>query len=451
MARRGKKGTTALDDLLRKRWQELPETVRTPQQLAGVGGVACGATWGVMERCNFACTSCYLSDAANRTRPLPFPEVKAQLDALRKHLGPGGKAQITSGEVTLLDKHELGRIVAYARKIGLDPMVMTNGERFLQDRDYLPTLVRDYGLRKVSFHIDTTQRGRNGMRMNRRLRERDIHWIRERFTTLVRDVRSQTGHHLHAAQTVTVTNHNVEDVADIVAWTLDNLDGFRLLSFLPVAEVGRTKDIRLGDGTPALDGIWRRICAGIGRPLNRDAMHFGHRSCNITVPVLVLSTGDRHHVVEVAREDRPWDLRVVRRLLRELGLRIDLDDGWLLNGWRALVTLLGRPGLFAELGAYSFYRLWGARRELGAAALSLLRLRRLRLRPLLLVVHSFMSPDELETPVGQERLKACVFKLPVNGRMVSMCEMNATGLRKQLNLQQLNGRRVGRSTASRTA
>jgi len=36
-----------------------------------------------------------------------------------------------------------------------------------------------------------------------------------------------------------------------------------------------------------------------------------------------------------------------------------------------------------------------------------------------------MSPDELDTPLGQERLQACVFKLPVDGRMVSMCEMNA--------------------------
>ena len=450
MVRRPTKGTTVLDELLRKRWQELPESVRTPQQLAGVGGVACGATWGVMERCNFACTSCYLSDVANHTRPLPFPDVTAQLDALREYLGPGGKAQITSGEVTLLDKHELGRIVAYAQKIGLDPMVMTNGERFLRDPDYLPTLVRDYGLRKVSVHIDTTQKGRNGMRMTSRLRERDIHWVRDRFKALVRDVRKQTGRRLHAAQTITVTNHNVEDIADIVAWTLDNLDGFRLLSFLPVAEVGRTKDVAIG-GEMALDRIWQRICTGIGRPLNRDAMHFGHRRCNITVPVLVLSAGKRHHVVEVVRADHAWDLRVFTRLLRDLSQRIDLDDGWLRNGWRAFVTLLRKPWMFLELPAYGLYRLWGARRALGAAALNLLRLRRVRLRPLLLVVHSFMSPDELDTPVGQERLQACVFKLPVNGEMVSMCEMNATDLRRKLNLQQLNGRGAGRSAANRTA
>ena len=73
----------------------------------------------------------------------------------------------------------------------------------------------------------------------------------------------------------------------------------------------------------------------------------------------------------------------------------------------------------------------------------------------LLVVHRFMSADELETPLGRERLQACVFKLPVNGRMVSMCEMNATGLRRELNLQHLSERcrpdHSDHSTASRTA
>ncbi len=435
---------TELKDNLRHRWGNLPPSVRTPQQLAGVGGIACGATHGVMEKCNFACTSCYLSDVANHTEPLPFAEVKAQLDTLRDYLGPGGKAQITSGEVTLLDKHDLGRIVAYARYIGLDPMVMTNGQRFLQDEDYLPTLVRDYGLRKVSFHIDVTQKGRKGMQPSPALRERDIHWIRDRFARLVRDVRRQTGKRLHAAHTVTMTNQTLDDGPDIVAWALDNLDGFRLISFLPVAEVGRTKDRRIRDLT--LDSVWERIGAGIGKPLNRHAMHFGHTECNITVPVVVLSRGGAHHVIEVVREGRPWDLSIFRRLLRSVSTAIDLDDGVCINGWRIFKALLRRPWMFLEIPLYALYRAWGERRALASP----LRFRKVRIRPLLLVVHRFMSADELETPLGRERLEACVFKLPVNGRMVSMCEMNATDLRLQLNLRQLNGRSC-RSAASRTA
>ena len=71
-----------------------------------------------MERCNFFCTSCYLSEATNATAPAPFDEIRAQLDELRAYLGPDGKCQITSGEVTLLPVAELGRIVAYALRFG---------------------------------------------------------------------------------------------------------------------------------------------------------------------------------------------------------------------------------------------------------------------------------------------------------------------------------------------
>ncbi len=40
-----------------------------------------------------------------------------------------------------------------------------------------------------------------------------------------------------------------------------------------------------------------------------------------------------------------------------------------------------------------------------------------------------------ETEEGRARLDACTFRLPVNGRMVSMCEMNGTDLRRQSNLE----------------
>ena len=51
-----------------------------------------------------------------------------------------------------------------------------------------------------------------------------------------------------------------------------------------------------------------------------------------------------------------------------------------------------------------------------------------------------MNPDEMETPLGRERLHACACKVPVNGKMISMCDMNATDLRRSLN----QGMRPGR-------
>lgn len=54
-------------------------------------------------------------------------------------------------------------------------------------------------------------------------------------------------------------------------------------------------------------------------------------------------------------------------------------------------------------------------------------------RPLMVVVHRFMEPGELQMELGRQRLEACVFKWPVDGEMVSLCEVNATNLRRQLN------------------
>ena len=53
----------------------------------------------------------------------------------------------------------------------------------------------------------------------------------------------------------------------------------------------------------------------------------------------------------------------------------------------------------------------------------------LKVQPLVIVSHHFMSSDELRSDEGQRRLAQCVFHVPVNGELVSMCEVNALGVR----------------------
>ena len=95
--------------------------------------------------------------------------------------------------------------------------------------------------------------------------------------------------------------------------------------------------------------------------------------------------------------------------------------------------------MLLEFPFYALYRLWGARACLVSLLIHLLKLEKVRIRPLLLVIHKFMNGDELETPLGKERLRTCVFKVPVDGQMVSMCQVNATSLRRELNLFNLRG------------
>ena len=416
-----------------RKWRSLPAPLQTQQQLAGIAAVACGATHSVMEKCNFNCTSCYLSEEANRAQPLPFKAVVEQLDQLRDYLGDGGKCQITSGEVTLLEVAELGRIVEYARAIGLDPMVMSNGQRFLQDEDYLPTLVAQHGLEKVSLHIDSTQKGRPGWRPG--MSEVELHPLRDRFAALIRDVRRQTGRSLHAATTVTITADNFADIPDIVRWSLHNAGSVRMLTLLPVAGVGRTRD----NAPPlSMDALWDKICEGVGRPLNRQAMLYGHPECNITVPVVVVCARGEVRIVEVVRSAKRWDRRVMRTGLGEFSEALDLNAPLAVAAARFAWALVRRPWRLSELLAYALYRAWSERAVAGALLRGVLG-GGVSVRPLLLVVHKFMNAAELDTDCGRERLQACVFRVPFKGAMISMCEMNVR-FRLQVNRANFSAR-----------
>lgn len=76
--------------------------------------------------------------------------------------------------------------------------------------------------------------------------------------------------------------------------------------------------------------------------------------------------------------------------------------------------------------------------SLGRLLLDILR-GNLRLDGFTLTSHHFMSPAELQTEVGQARLAACVFRLPYKEEMVSMCRMNAAGVREQFYAEIING------------
>ncbi|MCH6256198.1 hypothetical protein MLD52_06535 [Puniceicoccaceae bacterium K14] len=412
-----------------ERWRSLPNSARVPGQLAGRAAVGCGATHHVMERCNFSCTCCYLGPQANQTEPLPFEDVAAQLDEIRRRLGPRGKTQITAGEVTLLPVDELGRIVAYARSIGLDPMVMTHGQRFLDEPEYLKRLVQEYGLEKISIHIDTTQRGRRSVGMVKE--EGELTEVREQFATLIRDVRHETGCRLSAASTITVTEDNVEQLADVVNWFYRNADAFRLLSFQPVANVGRTR--RLHESAQVRDVLWKQVNRASGRPINEAPLSFGHPECNRTVPLLIVRSGERVRLFESVRSGNQFDANVLSEAIDVFGNRVRWAESLGINVWRTLVCLLKHPRFLLKAVIYGIVRLVSEWRFFWGVLLdTVLKLKRTRASIFLFVVHSFMDAKEMDTDIGKERLDACVFKVPVDGRFVSMCEMNASELRRTI-------------------
>ncbi|CAM2067602.1 Radical SAM protein [Sulfidibacter corallicola] len=408
---------------LQRRWSAIPESLRVADQMIGSYVWGCAATHGVHERCNFGCTACYLGSRANQQKPMPFEEIREQIDTMRRHMGPGGNIQITSGEVTLLPVEDLVRILSYARTRQLVPMVMTHGDVVLHDPAYLDRLVTEGGLTKISIHVDITQRGRKGVA--RTDSERELNGIRDRMAAMLRDCRKRTGRKLKAATTLTINRRNLAQLDHVVTWFLDNLDAFRILSLQPQAQTGRTHD----DGGVTGGMVWRRLEEILGTRLDAHPFKFGHPDCTWLTLILAMELGRRRILLQAVRPDNRAEHRLVAELFRHLG-GVDLNDQPLsVTIAKVAGLLLRHPLLLARVAACAVARSWDERRHIPAVIWAALR-GRLRLRAMAFVVHNFMSGAELDTAVGRERLAACSFKVPLHGEMVSMCRMNATDLRE---------------------
>jgi MoaA/NifB/PqqE/SkfB family radical SAM enzyme len=394
-------------------WAALPTRLRGPTQFLGRQYAGCGATIGVLPRCDFACRGCYLGADANRLPPRPLAEVKAQLDAIRTWLGPAGNVQLTDGEVTLRAEPELVELIAHARRIGLVPMLMTHGDTFRRQPGLLERLMVEGGLSEVAFHVDTTMRGRRDGYAHAAT-ERDLDGLRAEFAGMIRTARRRTGRRLEAASTVTVTRANLDHVPGIVRWFLANADAFKMVSFQPLAQVGRT-DRRLAGVHP--DELWDRIAAGAGEPeLRRGEGYLGHPACSRFVQGLAARRGARVGFVPLYRRDRADEMRFLAELLDRLGGTSFRLDGPVTRMRRAAGVLI-HHGRFLATGAVPF--LWRLARRTGT----------LRARYFCIVSHHFMSAAETTTPLGRERLATCAFRVPIGGALEPMCAVNALGLR----------------------
>lgn len=290
------------------------------------------------------------------------------------------------------------------------------------------------GLREVSIHVDTTQRGRRGDAYKYARTEADLNPLRDQFAAMIRSARAATGRPLRAATTLTVAPENLNGVADVVRWLLRNVDAFHLVSFQPVAQVGRT-EAALGSSVD-VETLWGQIAAGLDDPHGADRMArgqqwLGHPACNRHVHGLVASrSGQPPSFHPILDAGDPTIARVTGEFLHRFGGITFRLDGTAARLAKALGVARAVPGLVLQ-SALPFAWRWLGRVGQGRplrAALDLTT-RRLRIHDLLIVSHHFMSPAELDSPLGRERLGLCVFHVPIGNRLVPMCEVNATDVR----------------------
>jgi len=416
-------------------WAKIDPKFRTANQMFGRHEEGCGATIGVMPRCDFACRGCYLNDTASTTPALPVAAVTAQLDVLREHLGPWGNVQLTDGEVTLRDTDEVIEILRYARQIELIPMLMTHGDSFLRDPGLLARLITEGGLEEVSLHIDTTQRGRRDKNFKYADTEADLMPLRARFADMVRHVRKQTGHTLRVASTVTVTADNLPEVADIIRFAQNNADVFRMVALLPVAPVGRTVD---GIGQIDASTLWNKIERGLhieasnaGR-VTENQWLMGHPDCSRFVIGATIRDGDAPgKFVPVSPESSPADRVLLDTIFENFAGTTFRPDRPAEAFARLAGMFVRKPGLFLwqlPRAAWGWLKRLSPEHPITLAARILCG--RAQVHRFAITAHHFMGPEELASPIGQERLAHCVFQVAINGKLHSMCEVNATGLRE---------------------
>ncbi len=420
---------------LRAAWERLPAHLRTPNQFLGRQYAGCGATIGAMPRCDFACRGCYLGSDANHTPAESVEGVKKQLHRLRAWLGEGGNVQLTDGEVTLRPATELIDLIRYARAVGVVPMLMTHGDTFRRDPALLQRLVVEGGLTEMSIHIDTTQRGRRGQDYKYATREEELFPLRDEFAALIRRGRRETGRPLEVATTFTVTRQNLEEVPLVLRWLCRHADAFKMISFQPTAQVGRTED-GLG-GTVTVEELWRRIAAGLfdypteAERLLQHQGWLGHPACSRFVQGLVVRHPNRRPAFyPLLRPDDTRDQDILHRWFTHFGGLTTRLDG----KWQAVARVAGlfkaQPG-FLLFQVLPFLWRWPRRiapRHPWRFVWSWVR-GRTSVHYLNIVSHHFMSKAEIETPLGQERLDLCVFRVPIGEKLVSMCEVNALGIR----------------------
>lgn len=419
---------------MHQRWADLPDGARTASQTLGRIGVGCEGTHGVFPRCNLTCHPCYHSREANKVRvdgDHTVAEVSRQMALFRRRRGPRAHAQLIGGEVSLLSPDAHAAALAAMRSAGREPMSMTHGDF---DLDYLRALVTgpegELRLSRVSFaaHIDSLMRGRRGIPRPRAEDELDEH--RRAFAAMFARLRRELGLRYYLAHNMTVTGGNLEEVVGVVG-TVSRLD-YSMLSFQPAARVGdpRRWDAEL-DRDVSIDGVWKRIEAGMGQRIAWEALQVGDPRCNRSAFGLLVD----ETWVPLLDPRSAADLSFRDAVFRKVpGISLAADRKWI-SALKLFRLALAQPRLAGQsLGwAYRFVRRTGGGAHLARSVVAG------RVRPRPFVVHAFMDasvvepawhalvkgtrPRDPEVAAAQERLRACAYSMahPETGELVPAC------------------------------
>ena len=358
------------------------------QVLGRIHTIGCVAV-EITQKCNLDCTLCYLSESSQSVRDIPIEEVFRRLDQVYEYYGTGTHVQITGGDPTLRKHKELVKIVRYARDIGLYPALFTNG--IAASRELLATLA-EAGLCDVAFHVDTTQRRKEGDT------ETELNAIRAEY------IQRAAGLGLHIMFNTTIHRGNFEELPTLVEFFKTYAKDVGLVSFQLQAETGRgewgRRDVIINQQT-----VREQIDKTAKRNLPWDAIQVGHTECHSYLPTVVANnkifpivhSNDFFGAFINDFKSIRWD-RLEKRsvLLKNFLSALIRKPKWWLKGFGYIVAQLHHISfdLFKSKG---------------------------RIYPLTFFIQNFMDANEL----NKERVHACSFMVMTAQGPVSMCEHNA--------------------------
>jgi hypothetical protein len=135
----------------------------------------------------------------------------------RERRGPAQYAQLIGGEVSLLPAEAHAEALEMMRRYGRMPMSFSHGDfdyEYLEEIAVRPDGSRRFDLVSFAIHIDSTMRGRRGIRHAGS--ERELHPERRRVREMFDRLTAEHGVRTHLAHNMTVTPDNLDEVADVV-------------------------------------------------------------------------------------------------------------------------------------------------------------------------------------------------------------------------------------------
>ena len=168
----------------------------------------------ITDTCNITCKGCYRTTLAGHKS---FDDIKTEIQFLERWRNINN-VHLAGGE-PLIHPDIVG-IVRFVRDRGLNPVIITNGQRLTRE---LLVDLRDAGLAEMSFHVDSGQ-GRPGWAGRD---EGELNELRQQLADLLADVGG-----VNCNFNMTVNPRTIHRVPEVIRWALRNKGRVSGLTFI---------------------------------------------------------------------------------------------------------------------------------------------------------------------------------------------------------------------------